>query len=279
MIPRAGVIGWPVAHSKSPLIHGFWLERLEMAGAYVRYPVPPSDLGEFMRALPNMGPGMGLRGVNVTVPHKVAVMDYLDVVDDVARDLGAVNTVTVLEDGRLAGANTDVAGIVAGVEGAGVKGREVVILGSGGAARAAVGAAVQLGASWVTLVARDQAKGLDLLAAAGQPGSVVPFGTAMPAFPDAALLFNATSLGMVGQPALVFDLACLPAGATVFDAVYAPLETGLLAAARARGLRVVDGLVMLIGQAALAFEMFYGVAPPREYDGELRLLLEAGPTV
>jgi len=271
VLPVAGVIGWPIAHSKSPVIHRFWLGKLGIEGEYGRFPVAPGALGAAVRALPSLG----MRGVNVTVPHKVAVMEYLDDLDDSARAVGAVNTVRVLEGGRLSGANTDVAGIMEGAAGAGVSGREVVILGSGGAARAAIGAAMGMGASWVTLVARDQAKGLDLLASAGQPGAVLPFGGVMPAFPEAALLFNATSLGMAGQPALAFDVGCLPEGATVFDAVYAPLETGLLAAARAQGLGCVDGLAMLMGQAAAAFEMFFGVAPPREHDAELRGLLGA----
>ena len=265
----AGVIGWPVKHSKSPLIHRFWLGKLGLDGDYSRFPVAPERLGDFLRAMP----AMGLRGVNVTIPHKVAVMELLDDLDDSAAVVGAVNTIKVFPDGRLGGANTDIDGICAPLAGHPVAGREVIILGSGGAARAALAAAQFMGAGWVTMMARDPDKAVALIQAAGQQGTVLPWGGPLPESPDAALLFNATSLGMAGQPPLNIDLSVLPGDAVVFDAVYVPLETGLLQAARARGLATIDGLAMLIGQAALAFEIFFGEAPPREHDAELRALL------
>jgi shikimate dehydrogenase len=267
--PVAGVIGWPVAHSKSPLIHRFWLAKLGMDGDYSRFPVAAEHLGTFIRALP----AMGLRGVNVTIPHKLAVMPHLDNIDDVARDVGAVNTIKVFPDGRIGGTNTDIDGIYQPLRLHKVKDREAIILGSGGAARAAVIAARSSGASWVTIIARDTDKGLALLKAAFQQGTVLPWGGPVPVSPEAALLFNATSLGMTGQPPLDFDLTVLPDDAVVFDAVYVPLETGLLRAARQRGLATIDGLEMLIGQAALAFEIFFGMVPPRQHDDELRALL------
>lgn len=267
--PVAGVIGWPVAHSKSPLIHRFWMAKLGLDGDYSRFPVAPENLGTFLRALP----AMGLRGVNVTIPHKLAVMPHLDDIDDIARDVGAVNTIKLFPDGRIGGTNTDIDGIYLPLRPHKLRGREAIILGSGGAARAAVIAAQSSGAAWVTIIARDTDKGLALLKAAAQQGTVLPWGGPVPPSPEAALLFNATSLGMTGQPPLDFDLSLLPDDAVVFDAVYVPLETGLLRAARQRGLATIDGLEMLIGQAALAFEIFFGMVPPREHDDELRALL------
>ncbi|WP_439534371.1 shikimate dehydrogenase [Polymorphobacter sp.] len=267
----AGVIGWPVAHSKSPLIHRFWLQALGVDGDYSRFPIAPERVGAFVRALP----AMGLRGVNVTVPHKLAVMAHLDRIDEAAERVGAVNTVLVGDDGRISGTNTDVDGICEPLCGHDLHGRTMVVLGTGGAARAAVAAAVRLGAGSVTVMARTADKGRALLEAAGQPGIVLPFDAPLPAGTDIGLVFNATTLGMTGQPSLTVDLGSLPADALVFDAVYVPLETPLLADARARGLTAIDGLSMLIGQAATAFELFFGQAAPRGRDAELRALLTA----
>jgi shikimate dehydrogenase len=265
----AGVIGWPVAHSKSPLIHRFWLQALGLDGDYSRFPVAPERLGAFVQALP----AMGLRGVNVTVPHKLAVMAHLDEVDDLARAVGAVNTV-VVEGERLCGTNTDVEGIEGPCRAHGVLGGAAWVVGSGGAARAAVMAATRLGAD-VTVLARDMEKAAAMLAGMGVSGRVAALGAPLPAAGDVRLLFNATSLGMKGQAEMDLDVSALPDGCVVFDAVYAPLETGLLRAARARGLAAIDGLEMLVGQAARAFRLFYGAAPPRARDAELRARLLA----
>ncbi|WP_310498581.1 shikimate dehydrogenase [Sandarakinorhabdus sp.] len=267
--PMAAVIGWPLDHSKSPLIHEFWLEKLGLEGGYRALPIPPETLRSFIMALS----ATGLVGVNVTIPHKVAVMDLVDTLDDSALAVGAVNTIKVFPDGRTGGANTDVDGICEPLAGHDLRGREVIILGSGGAARAAVTAAVVMGADWVTIVARDLDKGAALLRGAGQQGTVLQWGGPLPESPEVGLLFNATSLGMAGQPPLDIDLSVLPDDALVFDAVYVPLETPLLRAARVRGLGTIDGLSMLIGQAATAFEIFFGYAAPREHDAELRALL------
>ncbi len=267
--PVAGVIGWPVSHSKSPRIHRFWLEKLGIDGDYSRFPVAPDCLADFVRALP----AMGLRGVNVTIPHKVAVLDLVDDVDSTAEFVGAANTLKVFPDGRIGAANTDIDGIFEACAGLDVAGREVIILGSGGAARAAIMAAQSLGAGWLTIVARNMDAAAALLQHAGQQGSVLEWGGPLPESPDARLLFNATSLGMAGQPPLVLDLSPLPPECTVFDAVYVPIETLLLASARQRGLATIDGLAMLIGQAAVAFGIFYGQPAPRAHDAELRALL------
>ena len=262
----AGVIGWPISHSKSPLIHRFWLGKLGLDGDYSRFPVRPEQLGTFVRALPVMG----MRGVNVTVPHKLAVMAHLDGLAPDAVAVGAVNTIVVGNDHRLIGHNTDAAGII-GPAGAIMAGRPVLVIGSGGAARAAAATARDSGASALWVMARNYNAAGALLAASGLPGGVMAMGDVPPA--DTGLVFNATTLGMAGQPELKINLSTLPADAVVFDAVYVPLETPLLAAAHARGLITIDGLDMLIGQAAEAFRLFYGADPPRRYDGELRAML------
>ncbi len=275
----AGVIGWPVAHSRSPLIHRFWLAKLGIDGDYGRFPVHPDGLRDALRALP----ALGLAGVNVTVPHKVAALAHLDRVDPAAARVGAVNTV-VVADGALVGHNTDVDGVIEALAGIDRSAGRTVVLGAGGAARAVV-AAVHQGVRGrdagdvrgrrgeVLVLNRDPTRGAAVLADLGTAGTTGPLDTPLPA--DTVLLVNATSLGMTGAPPLAIDLTPLPPTATVFDLVYAPLETPLLATARARGLRTVDGLAMLIGQAAAAFARFYGAAAPREHDAELRALLVA----
>jgi len=269
MMPRplpaaAGIFGWPVAQSKSPRIHRFWLGKLGIDGDYSRFPVHPDNLGAAIKALP----AIGLRGVNVTMPHKAAVMAHLDDLDASARAVGAVNTVHVTAAG-LIGHNTDVAGIAEPIARLVLAGRPIVILGAGGAARAALVATRNLGAT-VTLVNRSADRAAALLVELGIAGTVLSPAAPLPA---AALLINATSLGMTGAPPLDIDLAPLANNAHVFDCVYAPLDTPLLQAARARGLATIDGLAMLIGQAATAFTLFYGAPAPRQFDAELRALL------
>ncbi len=290
----AGVIGWPVAHSKSPLIHRFWLAKLGLDGDYGRFAVHPDRLAEAIRALP----ALGLAGVNVTVPHKVAVMEFLDRVDPLAAKVGAVNTV-VVEDGALVGYNTDVEGIADALRAPlAVLANDRVatryaLIGTGGAARAAAQA---LSGEEVTVYGRDLAKAAELadtFALGG--GSAYGFSRDIAELADvrwygeiagtprdsrahprySQVVVNATTLGMAGQPPLAIDLAPFPGDTVVFDMVYAPLETSLLRAARERGLRTVDGLAMLIGQAAAAFELFFGAPAPREHDAELRALLTA----
>lgn len=263
--PSAGVIGWPVAHSKSPLIHRFWLERLRIDGDYGRLPVAPEALGKAIRALP----ALGLRGVNVTVPHKEAVMAHLDHVDATARAIGAVNTV-VVEDGALVGYNSDAPGFAEPLAGLALPGKRALVVGAGGAARAVLAALKGCGIAEVILMNRTPSKAASLLAEMDVAGEAVGLDAAVP---DVALVVNASTLGMRGQPPLVLDLSGLDDRAAIYDAVYVPLETSLLAAARTRGLRTIDGLSMLIGQAAVAFEKFYGAPAPREHDAELRELL------
>lgn len=264
----AGVIGWPVAHSKSPLIHRFWLGKLGIDGDYGRFAVAPENLAEALRGLPLLG----LAGVNVTVPHKVAALACLDAVDATAQAVGAVNTVVVGRDGRLSGTNTDVDGIARPLAHLDLNGRDAVLIGAGGAARAALLALKRKGIAAVTVVNRTPSKAatllteLDVVGLAVEPGATID---------DAAIVINASVLGMAGSPSLDFDIAMLGDDTTVFDAVYAPVETPLLVAARARGLPTIDGLQMLVAQAAAAFELFYGAPAPREHDAELRARLVA----
>jgi shikimate dehydrogenase len=264
---HAEVIGDPIAQSKSPLIHGFWLERLGIDGAYAKTRVAADGLGAFFaarRADPDW------RGCNVTVPHKQAVIAHLDALSDDAHAIGAVNTI-VREGARLVGYNSDAPGFAEALAGRPAPAHAVVI-GAGGAARAVLAALKGLGAERVTLLNRSQDKAAALLGEFGIEGAAAPLDTPLPA---ADLLVNTSSLGMAGQPPLMLDLAPLPRHALVYDIVYAPLETALLAAARARGLATVDGLAMLIGQAAVAFAHFFGAPPPRARDAELRRLLLA----
>ena len=225
-VPYAEVIGDPVAQSKSPLIHRFWLDALGLEGRYVSTQVAPAALADFVAGR-RRDPAW--RGCNVTVPHKIAALDLVDDRGGVRASIGAINTVFRDGDGVLVGTNTDAAGFYAPLADVALAGRPVTVVGTGGAARAILFALARIGAGPVTILARNPLKGAALLAAFGLKGDALPLG---PAAPPSALLVNASTLGMVGQPALVLDLAALPAGALVYDIVYAPLETPLLAAAR-----------------------------------------------
>lgn len=262
----AGVIGWPIAHSKSPLIHRFWLQALGLDGDYSRFAVRPDQVGRALKALP----ALGMAGVNVTVPHKLAVMAHLDRIEPDALAIGAVNTV-VVENGQLVGANTDMAGFLGPLHGLPLG--HAAVVGAGGAARAVLLGLKRHGVTHVTLLNRSVERAAALLDSLGVAGHAVPLETPLPAVD---LLVNASSLGMQGQPPLQLDLAGLPTGGIVYDIVYAPLETDLLKAARARGLKAIDGLEMLIGQAAVAFERFFDAVPPRGRDAELKALLTGG---
>ena len=265
----AEVIGDPVAHSKSPLIHQFWLDALGIDGAYHKTQVTADALGDFFASRRD---DPDWRGCNITVPHKVAALDHVPDPGGVRDTIGAINTVFRGQDGKLIGTNTDAAGFYAPLADFDLEGAPVAVIGAGGAARAVLFALARAGVERVTIFNRSPLKAMGLLSTFGLKGDAVPLDAPLP---PVALLVNASALGMTGQPALDLDLSSLPEDAVVYDAVYAPLETGLLAAARARGLETVDGLEMLIGQAALAFELFFGKAPPRERDDELRALLTA----
>lgn len=265
---RAAVIGHPIAHSKSPHIHGFWLQQLGMDACYDAREVLPENLGSFCARLAEDG----FAGINVTLPHKIEITQHLAALTPLAAQVGAVNTVIVEADGRLLGHNTDVSGFAFPLAKTGdFKGKKAVVLGAGGAARAIVAGLCALGLGEIHIVNRSMDKIVALETIAPVIGhSWASVGAALE---DAAILVNTTSLGMIGKSALEIDLAPLAKGAVVNDIVYAPLETALLAQARARGLRTIDGLDMLIGQAAEAFALFFGAAPNRAADVQLRALL------
>ena len=267
----AEVIGDPITHSKSPLIHRFWLERLGIEADYRATRVAPDALGDFIERRRD---DPDWRGCNVTIPHKVAVLDHVADRGDVRGTIGAANTIARDDQGALFAANTDAGGFFAPIGALDLEGQPVVVVGAGGAARAVLFVLAHVGAGPVTVLARNPLKASALLAGFGLKGSALPLAAKLP---PAALLVNASPLGMTGQPPLLLDLSPLPEEALVYDLVYAPLVTPLLADAEARGLETVDGLEMLIGQAALAFELFFHAEPPRDEaaDETLRALLTA----
>jgi shikimate dehydrogenase len=257
----AGVFGWPVAHSRSPRLHGYWLERHAIDGAYLPFAVRPENLAAALKALPVLG----LRGVNLTVPHKEAALGLVDRASEEARRIGAVNTIVVDGDGRLEGRNTDGYGFLAHLK-ASAPGWQpesgpAVLLGAGGAARAIAVALIEAGVPEVRLVNRTAERAAGLAKALGGNIVPVPWQDRNLALAGAALLVNSTTLGMVGQPPLDIELSRLPRQAPVYDIVYAPLETPLLAAARARGHACIDGIGMLLHQARPGFAAWFGVTP------------------
>ena len=253
-------MGWPVAHSASPRLHGYWLEYYGIDGAYVPLPVRPENFEGALRALPRLG----FAGVNVTVPHKQAALAAVDEAAPLAVRIGAVNTVTVREDGSLWGENTDGSGFIANLEecvrGWAANTGAAVILGAGGAARAVGAALLDAGAPELRILNRTEERGRALAEALGECASAAPLADSS-ALEGAALLVNATTLGMQGQPALDLDLRTLPSAAVVSDIVYVPLRTPLLIAAAARGHRTADGLGMLLHQARPGFAAWFGVTP------------------
>lgn len=267
--PYAEVIGDPIAHSKSPLIHNFWLAKLGIDAEYRATHIKPARLAAYFderRGDPDW------RGCNVTIPHKVNALDHVEDRGGLRASIGAINTVLRDEDGKLIGTNTDAAGFYAPISGLALERAQIAVIGAGGAARAVLFALKQIGVESVTLLNRTPMKGAALLAAFGLKGDALPLEAPLP---PVALLINASPLGMIRQPPLAPDLAPLPDEAVVYDLVYAPLQTALLTAARKRGLATIDGLEMLIGQAAIAFELFFGEAAPRDHDTELRERLTA----
>ncbi len=282
--PYAEVIGDPIVQSKSPAIHGFWIGKLGISADYRRSLVPPHDLAGY---LANACADAQWRGCNVTMPHKQAILPLLGQIDPLAAKIGAVNTVVRQSDGTLAGYNTDAAGFLEPLKPLLAQThhfRMARVLGTGGAARAIVSALAGQG-FMIVLAGRTSTKAqalLDELVPGGEHHAAEVTHFAQPtdfAFDDRAgcldLIVNASPLGMVGQPALAFDLSHAPPGSVVYDIVTHPLDTDLLQRARERGFATVDGLAMLIGQAAAAFEKFFGHPAPRQHDAELRALLTA----
>ncbi|ESR26054.1 shikimate dehydrogenase [Lutibaculum baratangense] len=265
--PKACVIGWPARHSRSPVIHGHWLERHGLQGSYTAEDVAEDDLAAFVRGLREEP----WRGCNVTVPHKVTAASLVDRLDEAAQALGAVNTIW-REDGELVGGNTDGYGFLASLD-EGAPGWDedlahAVVLGAGGAARAIVHGLSGRGARRISVVNRNAERANELASQVAGPVEVAGWGDVQALLVDADLLVNTTSLGMEGKPSLEMSISELPPRAVVSDIVYVPLETELLRTARARELRTVDGLGMLLHQAVPGFERWFGVRP--QVDQELR---------
>lgn len=269
---RACIIGHPVAHSRSPLIHNYWLSKHGIAGEYVREDVSPAAIDAFLKAFPQSG----YVGGNVTVPHKEIAFAAAASRDGVAEALGAVNTLWH-EGGKLLGANTDVYGFLAQLDESvpqwSTRTKIALVLGAGGSARAAIYGLLERSVENILVANRTPARAEQLAAHFGKRIAPIALSDIPSRLADADLLINTTTLGMKSQPPLEIDLAALKRGAIVYDFVYAPLETPLLARARARGHPAVDGLGMLLHQAVPAFERWFGVRP--NVTPELRALIVA----
>ena len=257
----AGVMGWPVAHSRSPVIHNHWIAQYALHGAYVLLPVQPEKLQVALRSLPILG----FAGCNLTIAHKVAALGIVDRVEPLAQRIGAVNTIVVEADQSLTGMNTDGFGYIQSLldvqpdwqADAG----PITVVGAGGAARAVIVALIEHGAQEIRLTNRSWDRAHDMAQEFGPTVHAIPWQERHDALADVALVVNTTNQGMHGEPALDLCLDQLPAHALVSDIIYVPMETPLLAQARMRGNRTVNGLGMLLNQARPAFESWFGIRP------------------
>lgn len=269
---RVCVIGWPISHSRSPLIHGYWLKHYGLTGSYTRQPVASENLETFIQSLA----ANGYAGCNVTIPHKEAAYHLVTAGDELTARLGVVNTI-YLEGSRLMGISTDGPGFLSNLRESQPRlhlpATPALILGAGGAAQAIAGALLEAGCPSLTVANRNHDRALAMAAKFGPRLRAVPWSEAEAAMEGVGLLVNTTALGMTGQPPLVVNLARLPTQAIVSDIVYTPLETDLLQQARLRGLATVEGLGMLLHQAAPGFQKWFGRYP--EVTPALRNLLEA----
>lgn len=267
--PYAEVIGDPIAQSKSPVIHGFWLNRLGIEADYRACHVKPDQLAAYI-ASRRLDPNW--RGCNVTIPHKEGVGAYLDAIDPRAAGIGAVNTVYRDDLGRLCGTNTDIDGVAESLRGFDLNGKKVVVLGAGGAARAAFAHLAATGCR-ASVLARNPEKARLALDQCGLTADLLPFACGTPAFDDAMLVINTTQLGMANEdpmPRFILEeLDQMSRDALVFDMVYAPRETALLRAANLSGRATVGGITMLVGQARSAFTRFFGRQAPCSDDADL----------
>jgi shikimate dehydrogenase len=267
-------MGWPVAHSLSPRLHGYWLAHYKIDGAYVPLPVRPEDFKTALRALPKLG----FAGVNLTVPHKEAALKLADTAHALARRLGAANTLIFGADGRIEAHNTDGYGFIENLRdhapGLHVDAGPAVVVGAGGSARAVVAALADAGAPEIRVVNRTRKRAQALQRDLGGPITVIDWEDRAAALEGAALLVNATTQGLRGQPPLQLALDALPESARVTDLIYSPLKTPLLVEAQQRGHRIIDGLGMLLHQARPGFTAWFGVEP--RIDEALRRHVLAG---
>ncbi len=268
----AGVMGWPVMHSRSPLLHNYWFRQHARAGTYVPLAIRPADLAAALRALHPLG----FAGCNLTLPHKQAAMTIVDEVDALAKSIGAISCVIVRPDGSLAGTNNDCYGFIHNLKqeqpgwraGAGPS----VVIGAGGGARAVCYGLAREGAREIRLLNRTSVRAQAIATEFGGPLKALSWEQRHDALEDAALVVNTTSCGMVGQPALDIDLGKLPQRALAADIIYIPLETPFLAAARLRGNATVNGLGMLLHQGRPAWQAWFGIEPA--VTAELRAMVE-----
>jgi shikimate dehydrogenase len=268
----AGVMGWPVMHSRSPMLHNYWFARHGVAGTYVPLAVRPEGLAAALRALHPLG----FSGVNLTIPHKQQAMSIVDEVDKVARSIGAISCVTVRADGSLAGTNNDCFGFIDNIRreqpGWRADAGPIAVIGAGGGSRAVCYGLLQEGAREIRLVNRTFARARAIADEFGGAIEPLAWERRHDALDGVAMAVNTTSQGMVGNPPLDVRLDRLPAGALVADIIYIPLETPFLAAARARGNRTVNGLGMLLSQGRPAWKAWFGLEP--EVTPELRAMIE-----
>jgi len=254
-------MGWPVMHSRSPLMHNYWFEQEGLAGAYVPLAIEPENLAAALHALRPLG----FAGCNLTIPHKLDAMTIVDEVDEVAERIGAISCVVVRRDGTLFGTNNDWFGFIHNLRQEQPEWRAdagpVAVMGAGGGSRAVCYGLMQEGAEEIRLVNRTHSRAVAIAEEFGGPISVLPWEARHDALDDAALAVNATSQGMVGEPALDLRLDQLPPSALAADIIYTPLETPFLAAARERGNRTVNGLGMLLHQGLPAWKMWFGIEP------------------
>jgi shikimate dehydrogenase len=268
----AGVMGWPVMHSRSPLLHNYWFKQHGLTGTYVPLAIAPATLAAALRALHPLG----FAGCNLTLPHKQAAMTVVDEVDALAKTIGAISCVIARPDGSLAGTNNDCYGFIQNLRqsqpGWRADAGPVVVIGAGGGARAVCYGLAQEGAREIRVVNRSLARAQEIANDFGGPLKALPWEQRHDALDGAAMVVNTTSCGMVGQPALDLKLDKLPKNALAADIIYIPLETPLLAAARARGNPTVNGLGMLLHQGRPAWKAWFGIEP--QVTAELRALLE-----
>jgi shikimate dehydrogenase len=268
----AGVMGWPVMHSRSPLLHNYWFRQHNLAGTYVPLAIPPAGLAAALRALHPLG----FAGCNLTLPHKQEAMKIVDEVDTLTKSIGAISCVVVRPDGSLAGANNDCYGFIHSIRqeqpGWRADGGPSVVIGAGGGARAVCYGLAQAGSREIRLVNRTFARAKNIAEEFAGPIKALPWEQRHEALDDATMVVNATSLGMAGQSALDIKLDKLPIRALAVDIIYIPLETPFLAAARKRGNPTVNGLGMLLHQGRPAWQAWFGIEPA--VTAELRAMLE-----
>jgi shikimate dehydrogenase len=269
----AGVMGFPVMHSRSPALHNYWFKKHRLAGTYLPLAIKPERLAAALRALP----ALGFSGCNLTIPHKEKAVAFVDEVDEAARRIGAISCVTVRPDGSLLGANYDGYGFIQSIlddaPGWRADAGPAVVVGAGGAARAVAFSLIEQGVPEIQLINRTLSRAQSLAEEFGQPLKAVTWEARRAALDGAALLVNTTSQGMIGEPALDLPLETLPASALVADIVYIPRETPLLGEARRHGNRTINGLGMLLHQARPAWKSWFGIEP--QVTTELRALIEA----